>query len=594
MNFVALSTAQALFLAALTAGAVLILFFLKLRHRRVVVGSSLLWQRILDRRDSVSLWEKLRRWISLAIALTIALLIALSLGRPYFAGAFEGPIGPVIIVLDTSPSMETRTASGRTRWETAIDETEQILTTHSASGFMVADTSGRVLTPLTEDRNEISSAIRRMRPFGGTGRFPAIPEQSANVYFITDGVAPVDVPDSVTPVSVFEPADNVGITAFDVQVDPTSRSGYMAYLEVANYSEEAKDARILLSGVGGQRLTQDLTLNPGEPWSISLDLADFQGGGLRVSVQTPGDALTLDDVAFSYLPTPTNNQVTLVTDSVDGYLEILLELSPRVELTVVRPGNFENDPSTDAYVFEGFVPEDAPTRPSLVFGSGAVAWLPNAIGIQEEPVITTWDEDHPVMQSVPVFDLKIDQSQILDLGEDLEGRTVVAASEETPLIVVQSGPIRPRTVFVAFDLAASDFAFHLGFPIFVENVMSWFSGEGLAERHSLGEIELPLDTTEVRRLDGTDVPTGIRFGRQVIEATESELYTAISDGRRIRVSANLADSRLSNVNQTSMTPDSGLGLGTILAGNELWSFMLVAALLLVGIEWWTYNRRITL
>jgi Ca-activated chloride channel family protein len=594
MSFVALSMTQALLLAALTAGAVLVLFFLKLRHRRVVVGSSLLWQRILDHRDSVSLWEKLRRWISFAVALTIALLIALALGRPYFIGTFEGPIGPVIVVLDTSPSMETRTASGQTRWDLAVDETELILSSHSGSGFMVADTSGRVLTLLTEDRNEISSAIRRMRPFGGTRKFPTIPEENARVYFITDGVDPVEVPESVTRVSVFESADNVGITAFDVQVDPTSQSGYMAYLEVVNYSDEAKDARVLLSGVGGQRLTQDLILNPEEPWSISLDLADFQGGGMRVSVQAPGDAFTLDDVAFSYLPTPTNNQVTLVTDSVNGYLETLLELSPRVELSVVRPADFENDPSTDAYVFESFVPDEYPTRPSLVFGSGGVDWLPNQIGNQVEPVITTWNEDHPVMRSVPVYDLKIDESQVLDLSNDSEGRTVVAASEETPLIVVQSGMTGPRTVFVAFDLAASDFAFHLGFPIFVENVMAWFSGEGLAERHSLGAIELPPDTTSVTRLDGTEVSTEIRFGRQVIEATEADLYTAISEGRRIRVTANLTDSRLSNVNQTSITSDSGLGLDMILAGNELWSFMLFAALLLVGLEWWTYNRRITL
>ena len=589
-----MSTAEALLLAALTAGAVSVLFFLRLRHRRVVVGSSLLWQRILDHRDSVSIWEKLRRWISLAIALTIALLIALALGRPYFVGVSDPPIGPVIVVLDSSPSMETRTASGRTRWESALDETRQILISHAASGFMVADTAGRVLTPLTQDQNEIARAIGRMRPFGGTGRFPTIPQESTSVYFITDGVTPMEIPESATSISVFETADNVGITAFDVQVDPTSPSGYMAYLEVVNYSDEPKDARVLLSGVGGQRLTQDLTLNPGAPWSISLNLADFQGGGMRVSVQAPGDALALDDVAFGYLPTPTNNQVTLVTDAVGGYLETLLELSPRVELSVVRPADFENDPRTDAYVFDGFVPEEAPTRPSLVFGSGGVDWLPNEIGILEEPVITSWVEDHPVMQSVPVYDLKIDQSRVVDLDPESEGRTVVAASEETALIWVQTGPTRPRTVCVAFDLADSDFAFHLGFPIFVENTLAWFSGEGLAERHSLGEIELPADTSSVTRLDGTAVPTENRFGRQIIEATEAGLYTAISEGRRIRVAANLTDSRFSNVNQTSMTSDSGFGLGMVLAGNELWSLMLLTALLLVGIEWWTYNRRMTL
>ena len=188
---------------------------------------------------------------------------------------------------------------------------------------MVADTAGRVLSPLTQDRNEISLAIELMRPFGTLGQFPAIPAEDATVYFVSDGVTPLELPESVTPISVFESADNVGITAFDVQVDPTSQSGYMAYLEVVNYSDEAKDTRVLLSGVGSQRLTQDLRLNSGETWSISLDLTDFQGGGMRVSVQAPGDAFALDDVAFGYLPTPTNNQVTLVTNAVGGYLETL-------------------------------------------------------------------------------------------------------------------------------------------------------------------------------------------------------------------------------------------------------------------------------
>ena len=81
MSFLALSTAQALLLGALTVAAVLRLFFLKLRHRRVVVGSSLLWERVLDDRESRSIWEKLRRWVSLLITLTIALLVALALGQ---------------------------------------------------------------------------------------------------------------------------------------------------------------------------------------------------------------------------------------------------------------------------------------------------------------------------------------------------------------------------------------------------------------------------------------------------------------------------------------------------------------------------------
>ena len=244
MSFLVLSTAQALLLAALTVAAVLVLFFLKLRHRRVVVGSSLLWERVLDDRESRSIGEKLRRWVSLLITLTIALLIALALGRPYLE-AFGGPVRPVIIVLDTSVSMETRTATGQTRWERAADQARQIVeTSNSPAGFMVADTAGRVETPLTEDRGQIIDAIDRMQPFAGRARFPSIPLAEADVYFITDGVDSLEVPASVTVLSVFERADNVGITAFEIRVDPTSPSGYAAYLEVVNYSAGTKDARI--------------------------------------------------------------------------------------------------------------------------------------------------------------------------------------------------------------------------------------------------------------------------------------------------------------------------------------------------------------
>ena len=156
----------------------------------------------------------------------------------------------------------------------------------------------------------------------------------------------------------------------------------------------------MLTGVGGQRLAQDIRLGSGETWGIELDLADFEGGGMRLGVQSAGDALALDDVAFSYLPVRQSNPVTLVTASLDGYLETLLRLSARVELTVVRPADFQEDVRTDIYVFEDFVPQTAPSKPSLVFGIRDVAWLPRPSGIETDPVITSWEADHPVMRSV--------------------------------------------------------------------------------------------------------------------------------------------------------------------------------------------------
>jgi len=68
MNFLALTPLQALLLGTITAAAVISMYFLKLRHRRVFISSSILWHRVLDERQSHSLWEKLRKIISAAIA----------------------------------------------------------------------------------------------------------------------------------------------------------------------------------------------------------------------------------------------------------------------------------------------------------------------------------------------------------------------------------------------------------------------------------------------------------------------------------------------------------------------------------------------
>src|SRR5215510_9006259 len=112
MTFLAMTPLQAALLTLLTAGTIIALYFLKLRHRRVVISSSLLWRRVLDERQSHSLWEKLRRIISIVIAVTIALLIALALARPE-AESLTGKNERIVIVVDTSPTMNTMTRDGR-------------------------------------------------------------------------------------------------------------------------------------------------------------------------------------------------------------------------------------------------------------------------------------------------------------------------------------------------------------------------------------------------------------------------------------------------------------------------------------------------
>ena len=586
MNFLALSATQTLLLAGLTAAAVVFLFFLKLRRRRIVIGSSLLWSRVLEAQDARSLAEKLRRLMSLLLALAIALLIALAIGRPWVEAL--GRPRPILVVLDTSPSMGTRNATGTTRWSRAIEEARRILSAGPpASPYMVADTSGHVHTPLTGERNAAIQALEQMRPFPGEQRFPSLPTGEADVFFITDGIVPFEIPDGATEVSVFEPGDNVAVTAFQIRVDPTSSSGYRAFLEIVNYSPEIEDVGVLLDGAGDQREAWRLELAPDEEWQADLDLAGFRGGGLRVRIEAEGDGLELDDVAYAYLPPLGSIRVALVTDEDAGYLETLLRLSPRVDLRVVRPSAFDEEPVRDAYIFEGYVPPVPPPGPAVFFGTADVDWLPASGGVAARQVITSWEPGHPVMRNVPVYDMGIVETAVLEP----RGWEVVAASDQTPLILVSEEP--SRSVLVGFRLEDSDLAFHLGFPIFIENVLGWFSGEGLAEPSGLGHVTIPAEAGTVTTLDGTSVPSSRQFGQTVVEAPEPELFTAALAGRRVRVAANLADRSVSAVNRTRLPAGYESGFSPAPGRNELWFYMLLGACLLVAVEWWTYHRRIT-
>src|SRR5580765_6076770 len=101
MRFLAFSTLQTALLALLTAATIISLYFLKLRHRRVFVSSAMLWRRVLDEKHAHSLMEKLRQIVSIVIAVTIALLIAVSLARPEIE-ALTGKNERIVIIMDTS------------------------------------------------------------------------------------------------------------------------------------------------------------------------------------------------------------------------------------------------------------------------------------------------------------------------------------------------------------------------------------------------------------------------------------------------------------------------------------------------------------
>ena len=82
MNFAGLSAGEMWTLFAAFGGAMVVLYILKLRRRRVEVPFSPLWARVVEERQSSSLFRRLKRIFSLLVQLLIIGLLVLALGDP--------------------------------------------------------------------------------------------------------------------------------------------------------------------------------------------------------------------------------------------------------------------------------------------------------------------------------------------------------------------------------------------------------------------------------------------------------------------------------------------------------------------------------
>ena len=81
MSFGAMVWWQALLLLGAAAAAAVWLFRLKIRPPRVGIPTLFLWRRVLDEKREMTWWERVRRAVSLAATVLIAVALAKRLPR---------------------------------------------------------------------------------------------------------------------------------------------------------------------------------------------------------------------------------------------------------------------------------------------------------------------------------------------------------------------------------------------------------------------------------------------------------------------------------------------------------------------------------
>ena len=127
MTFAAATAPSAWLLLIAAAGLAAALFFIKLRPPRILIPSLSLWQHVLSASTETTLWERIRKAVSLVVTIAVAVVLALAVLRPSrVGGAGAAARGRTLIVLDSSWSMRAKTKGSDTRWDRAIAEARRI------------------------------------------------------------------------------------------------------------------------------------------------------------------------------------------------------------------------------------------------------------------------------------------------------------------------------------------------------------------------------------------------------------------------------------------------------------------------------------
>jgi hypothetical protein len=171
---------------------------------------------------------------------------------------------------------------------------------------------------------------------------------------------------------------------------------------------------------------------------------------------------------------------------------------------------------------------------------------------------------------------------------------VIAGSDEEPLILASETPV--RFAVLTFALEDSNLPFQSSFPVFLSNAVSWLSGTEVVAS-SLGTVAVAVRSGVVTDIEGQDVPSRTSGARTSFSPGAPGLYSVKGSEGGLMVSANLLSPRITAVNASVLEGSEpgrpGAQSATTRGRGELWIGLVLFALALLLLEWWTYHRRLT-
>jgi len=437
-----------------------------------------------------------------------------------------------------------------------------------------------------------------------------------------------------------ETCRNVGIVAFSTQRNELRPDRLQAFGRLENFGPEDVAVEVSLFLDDRFKDAKQIEVPSQGIAGLEFDLDDVETGTLRLQIEQD-DHLPLDDVAFAAVNVPRRARVLLVTPG-NGALETALatdQASRVAEIAFqgpeVLPAEADQKNLTkrqqqyvkaaqsgayDLIIYDQCAPANMPQANTLFIGTTPPMeeWAHEPR--QEMPQIIDTDRAHPLMQFVEMGDVEL-IADCLPLKPPDGGDDLIDADVGTILA------IGPREGFedavLAFEIEGADpetkkrysntdWPIRFSFPVFVNNVLTYLGGgHGTVTTGSSqpGKPILVRSIAPVDRIRITPPPPGeakevLRRGQSGFVYTETDelgVYD-VREGTFKQVTQQFTVN-LFDPTETDIRPklEVEAGYETIKGETtwtpmrqETWKYLLLAALIVLGLEWYIFNRRVYL
>jgi hypothetical protein len=327
------------------------------------------------------------------------------------------------------------------------------------------------------------------------------------------------------------------------------------------------------------------------------------------------DALPLDNAAYAVVP-PARKLRVLVVTSNNFFLDSVLSGLPLQERRFVTPGQYESglksefsrdgQSAYDVVIFDKCSVKDLPFGNYMFIGAvPAVEGIEVGERVDELHPLVWWDEGHPVLRHVALDFVYVGKDAVLKMPPEAE-----------TLIEGPRGPVLARYardgrnyLVLSFAVENSTWWQKPSFPVFAYNAIRYLGGADAGEQANVQpgdtlRISLPEGVSEAQltRPGGErlavrpDVSGTVYYGGTQQVGIYRVAYQRDGKDRSDAYAVNLEDPWESDIRPRGAaelgSPQIKAGQAISASTPEIWRWFIGAALLVLMVEWYIYNRRV--